>query len=131
MMSPISRCIVIKWIQLEPFFKLFIRLTKAAFKGVERKIRNAGCRDVSLCIRKPIFLRLLEVFLCSIVDQSNDIALNVDGDQACTDGTYNFNVGNELPIQLRLSRLDCDRVLELGCREYSLRVDGLRQNLFR
>ena len=120
MMSPISRCIFIKGISLKPFFKLFVRLTKAAFKYFEGKVGNAGHCNIGLCFWEPIFRRSLEVVLCSIVDHSNNIALSVNINQACTDGTYNFNAGDKCPIQIWLSGLDCDRMLELGCRKYSL-----------
>jgi hypothetical protein len=80
MMSPVMGSIVIKVIGSQSLLEVLVCCAKAALKGPERQIRNAGLRDVSLRLRKPIFLRALEVFLRRVVDQADDSALSINGD---------------------------------------------------
>ena len=78
MMSPVSRCIVVKRILLEPLLKHLVGITIPAFKFAEREISYASHRDVGVSTRKPVLPGALKILLRCIVNQANDAAFCVD-----------------------------------------------------
>jgi ABC-type antimicrobial peptide transport system permease subunit len=62
-MSPISCCVAIKRLELQPFIEFNFGLTAAGSEIIKRQIHDAyGC-NIILCVRAPCILVLFEVML--------------------------------------------------------------------
>lgn len=62
-MSPISCCVAMKQLELQPFIKFNFGLTATGSEIIKRQIHGAYLRNIILCIRAPCIPVLFEVML--------------------------------------------------------------------
>ena len=63
MRSPISCCVGIKWLELQPFIEFNFGLTAADSEVIKRQIHDTYCCNIILCVRAPCIPVSFEVML--------------------------------------------------------------------